>query len=199
MNILIFWYFVISMVRDAEPLQPWIEHAQIVPTSFEFSSEPTRFKGPAGGASFVWRVGRTPQGTDTLAAPPRSRISGRALALPAFLTRSLLFQPHSPELTPITEQSISVTAAWLRVHPQIRVVVAGFCDPLGSEQCTHELAEKRAVAVRQSLLKHGVLSSQIVGVRAWDKAGPVCEATTPSCQGVNRRARIFLAGSGLAD
>jgi outer membrane protein OmpA-like peptidoglycan-associated protein len=112
---------------------------------------------------------------------------------PRILKRALLFDPNSIDLTSESQKSLTLAAGWLQKHPVVRILVVGYCDPLGSEECTHDLAEGRAAGVRQHLAEYGVRSSQIVATRAWEKADPACEAATPTCQAMNRRARIFIA------
>jgi outer membrane protein OmpA-like peptidoglycan-associated protein len=119
-------------------------------------------------------------------------------AFPRILKQAVLFDPNSTDLTSESQQRLTLDAGWLQRHPEVRVFVVGFCDALGSEECTHDLAEGRAAGVRQFLAKHGVGSSQIVGGRGWEKADPLCEAATPTCQAMNRRARIFIAESTRA-
>jgi len=114
-------------------------------------------------------------------------------ALPRILKQTLLFDPNSIDLTSESQKSLTLDAGWLEKHPEVRIFVVGYCDPLGSEECTHELAEGRAAGVRQDLAKSGVHTSQIVAARGWEKADAVCEAATPTCQAMNRRARIFIA------
>jgi outer membrane protein OmpA-like peptidoglycan-associated protein len=116
-------------------------------------------------------------------------------AFPRILKQALLFDPNSIDLTSEGQKRLTLDAGWLQKHPEVRIFVAGYCDPLGSEECTHDLAEGRAGGVSQHLAKYGLRSSQIVAARGWEKAEPVCEAATPTCQAMNRRARIFIAGS----
>jgi outer membrane protein OmpA-like peptidoglycan-associated protein len=139
-------------------------------------------------------LGQSPSGIGSQAATTTTKGRDQTRAYPHFLKRSLLFEPNSVGFTSESERRLALDAGWLRMHPEIRTVVVGFCDPGGSEQCTHELAESRGNVVRQLLVKYGVGSSQIVAVRGWEKADPVCEAATPPCQEMNRRARIFIAG-----
>jgi outer membrane protein OmpA-like peptidoglycan-associated protein len=120
-------------------------------------------------------------------------------AFPHILKQSLLFDPNGVDLTSETQKRLTFDAGWLQRHPEVRVFVVGFCDPLGSEECTHDLAERRAAVVRQLLAKYGVRASQIVATKGWEKADPVCEAATPTCQAMNRRARIFIAGFGRTE
>jgi outer membrane protein OmpA-like peptidoglycan-associated protein len=115
--------------------------------------------------------------------------------LAPFLHCGLLFYPQSLELTPASEECLRVDAGWVKGHPKVRIVTVGFCDTLGSETCTHELAEKRGAVVKEILLNDGVDSWQVVAVKGWDQAAPTCEAVTPRCQEMNRRARIFVASS----
>jgi outer membrane protein OmpA-like peptidoglycan-associated protein len=119
-------------------------------------------------------------------------------APPRLLEQALLFDPSSTALTSESQKKLTLDAGWLQKHPEVRIFVVGFCDPLGSEECTHELAEGRAAGVRGHLEKYGVRSSQIVAARGWEKADPVCKAATSACQAMNRRARIFIAESALA-
>jgi len=140
---------------------------------------------PVGGSQLGKRAGAP--------ARPHSK-HNRARGIPGFLLRSLLFQPKSPVLTSASARGLLLDAAWLRKHPEVRILVAGFCDPLGSEECTHELAEQRGAAVKEFLVEAGVNSSQIVGVKGWENAEPICESPMPNCQEMNRRARVFVAG-----
>lgn len=162
-----------------------------------FSPQPYRtpknaqWRGGASVESFTLGDDRARIGKGAGLTPPPKKS-----AYPPFLRRSLLFHPGSLDLTSESEKRLQIDAGWLREHPKTRVVVVGFCDKLGSEDCTHELAERRGTAVKQNLVKQGVDSIQIGAVKGWEKADPVCEATTASCQEMNRRARIFIVGPG---
>jgi len=128
-------------------------------------------------------------GTSPTNAPNHTR------AFPRILKETLLFDSNSIDLTSESQKSLTLDAGWLQKHPEVRIFVVGYCDPLGSEECTHNLAEGRAAGVRQHLAKSGVRTSRIVAARGWEKADPVCEAATLTCQAMNRRARIFIAES----
>jgi outer membrane protein OmpA-like peptidoglycan-associated protein len=150
-------------------------------------------RGMSAGAG-IPAMGENPSGLGSEAAATPTKRREQRRAYPHFLKRSVLFEPNSLSLTSESEKRLALDAVWLRMHPEIRTVVVGFCDTLGSEECTHELAEQRGVAVKQFLLEAGVDSPQIVGVKGWEKAEPICESPTPNCQEMNRRARIFVAG-----
>ena len=136
----------------------------------------------------------------TLAAAKPSRPASRrnpvGILEPPFLRKAFLFGPDSTELSEEGQNTINGVSSWLGEHPEVRVLIVGFCDPSGSEACTHALAERRGSVLEELLVKHGNVSAQIVGAKGWEKADPVCAAATPACQAMNRRARIFIAGLG---
>lgn len=135
-----------------------------------------------------------PKLTDTkISEPARSNSDG----VP-FLKQSLLFAPNSVELGRESRNSIKRIASWLGEHRKVRVLIVGFCDPSGSEDCTHTLAERRSTAVEQLLLKYGTNPAQITAAKGWEKAYPVCAVANTACQAVNRRARIFITDLGSA-
>ena len=115
--------------------------------------------------------------------------------LPAFVKQAILFPSDSALLDLTSQQELLQIAGWLRQHRQIRVLVVGFCDPLGSESCTHLLAAQRAGEVGRFLLSEGVDTSRIMAMAGWEKADPVCRGETPGCQQQNRRARVFVSFS----
>jgi outer membrane protein OmpA-like peptidoglycan-associated protein len=163
-----------------------------LPSAKQYQGGMRRRRGTSAGVG-IPALGQRPSG---IGSHTKGRDQTRAY--PHFLKRSLLFEPNSVGITSETERRLALDAGWLRRHPKVQTVVVGFCDTLGSEEGTHELAESRGNVVRQLLVKYGVGSSQIVAVRGWEKADPVCEAATPRCQEMNRKARIFIAGFNSA-
>lgn len=135
-----------------------------------------------------------PEPAGSTRSNPGSQPNSVGIREPSFLKHVLLFGPDSAELSPESVCAVKQAASWLREHREVRILIVGFCDPSGSEDCTHALAERRGTVVEQLLVKYGSGSSQIVAAKGWERAGPVCSAATPACQATNRRARIFIAG-----
>ena len=128
----------------------------------------------------------------------RAEANGRPTdpALDDFSTTRLLFLPGKCALTSESLNDLRRAATWLQRRRGIRVLVAGFCDPLGSDDCTHDLGQRRSVTVQELLVKYGVAPSQIIAAKGWEGADPVCEEATTACQQLNRRVRIFIARAG---
>jgi outer membrane protein OmpA-like peptidoglycan-associated protein len=105
----------------------------------------------------------------------------------------LLFASNSLNLTARNRKSLECAAAWLREHPEDRILIVGYCDDSGSEACTAELAGHRAQVVRQFLLSLGTRADQIAGVKGWKNVDRACRAGVPECQRQNRSVRLFAA------
>jgi len=117
------------------------------------------------------------------------------ISRPPFLRHPIQFGPNSLELTVAGRNTLKRAAAWLRQHPEARILIVGSCDPVGSETCTHTLAEARGSVVQKFLGGAGIDSDQIVGVKGWDNLDQSCQTSDIECQQFNRSVRIFMASS----
>ncbi len=147
----------------------------------------------SSAAMFAMGQGQSANGSTATVVSTKER--NQAAVFPSLFRRTLIFKPNGLGLTSKSEQNLQADARWLRAHPDTQIIVIGFCDPSGSEECGHELAERRGARVRELLVKDGVRPLQIVKVKGWENTEPACAAATPRCQEMNRRARIFVAGS----
>lgn len=127
-------------------------------------------------------VGREPRAGGMPSAPS-----------PPFLRRPFLFDVSSDALSAENLKLLRQTAGWLRRHPERRVLIIGFCDPLGSETCTERLAYRRGMALKKTLLRFSVGREQIVAVKAWGREPQDCRKRNHMCQSTNRSAQIFIA------
>jgi outer membrane protein OmpA-like peptidoglycan-associated protein len=128
-------------------------------------------------------------GTPDKATGARSKAL-RAAALPK---GRLLFASNSLKLPARNRKSLECATAWLRQHPEDRVLIVGYCDDSGSEACTAALAQRRAEVVQQFLLSLGTRTEQIAGIKGWENLNGLCRAGVTECQRQNRSARLFVA------
>lgn len=68
-----------------------------------------------------------------------------------------------------------------------KIVIEGYCDERGSEAYNKKLGKKRAAAVKQYFVKHGVKASKI-RVMSYGEAMPVDPGHTEEAWAKNRRA-----------
>lgn len=86
---------------------------------------------------------------------------------------------------------ISNMGSYLKDHPNLFIVIEGFCDERGAEAYNLSLGAKRANGVRQLLVKKGAHPEQIHTV-SYGKEQPVDIRHSPDAWAKNRRAEFKL-------
>ena len=86
---------------------------------------------------------------------------------------------------------LSADASWLASHPDIRVVIGGYCDERGSNEYNIALGQNRADAAKNALVTAGVAANRI-RVVSYGKEKPFCSESTEECWQQNRRAGFTL-------
>jgi peptidoglycan-associated lipoprotein len=89
------------------------------------------------------------------------------------------------------QTTLARDAAWLVSHPDIKVVIGGYCDERGSNEYNLALGQNRADAAKNSLVTAGVAATHI-RVISYGKEKPFCSESTEECWQQNRRAGFTL-------
>ncbi len=105
--------------------------------------------------------------------------------------QDLFFDYDSYDIRPDASGTVTSNASWLNAHPNVRVVIGGYCDDRGSTEYNIALGENRANAVKAALVKAGVSSSRL-RVVSYGKEKQFCTEETESCWQQNRRAAFSL-------
>ena len=116
------------------------------------------------------------------APPPGTKIE--TLAGPYFAF-------NRAELTPEGRTRLEAVVTVLGRHPTVRVLVEGHTDAIGSDAYNLRLSERRAAAVRDYLVEHGVEATRI-DVRGAGKAAPIASNATEAGRAQNRRVEITV-------
>ena len=82
-------------------------------------------------------------------------------------------------------------ASFLVSHPDIKVVIGGYCDERGSNEYNLGLGQNRADAAKNALVAAGVAADRI-RVVSYGKEKPFCSESTEECWQQNRRAGFAL-------
>jgi peptidoglycan-associated lipoprotein len=101
------------------------------------------------------------------------------------------FDYDSYELRPDAQASTVKAASYLVAHPDIRVVIGGYCDDRGSAEYNLALGENRANAAKTALVSAGVAAARI-RVVSYGKEKQFCTEETDTCWQENRRAQFSL-------
>jgi len=101
------------------------------------------------------------------------------------------FDYDSYDLRPDAQAAAVKAAAYLVAHPDIRIVIGGYCDDRGSAEYNLALGENRANAAKSALVSAGVAASRI-RVISYGKEKQFCTEETETCWQENRRAQFSL-------
>jgi peptidoglycan-associated lipoprotein len=105
--------------------------------------------------------------------------------------KDMFFDYDSYELRPDATAAASNAAAYLSAHPNIRVVIGGYCDDRGSAEYNLALGENRANSAKSALVTAGIPASRI-RVVSYGKEKQFCSEETESCWQENRRAQFSI-------
>jgi outer membrane protein OmpA-like peptidoglycan-associated protein len=130
---------------------------------------------------------------DQLKAKPTPR--GLVLTL-----GDVLFDTGRAQLNSGSARKLDQLAQFLTDHPERRVQIDGFTDSVGTESYNQDLSQRRADAVKTSLVARGIDSSRI-SVQGYGKGFPVADNTDSGGRQLNRRVEVVIgddSGSAIA-
>jgi peptidoglycan-associated lipoprotein len=105
--------------------------------------------------------------------------------------KDLFFDYDSYDIRSGDESSVTAAAQYLAAHPDIKVLIAGYCDDRGSAEYNITLGENRANAAKQALVAAGVNTGRL-RVVSYGKERQFCTDETESCWQQNRRAQFTV-------
>jgi peptidoglycan-associated lipoprotein len=141
-------------------------------------------KGPGGVQESDARVTVVSAAAEQPASTGDADLSGSAAN-----RLDIFFDLDDYSIRPDQLTTIQTDAQFLKEHAEMRIVVEGHCDEMGSTEYNLALGDKRATQVRAALEKAGIASARIRSV-SYGKELPVCGEQTESCWRMNRRAHI---------
>jgi peptidoglycan-associated lipoprotein len=91
------------------------------------------------------------------------------------------------------EPVLSNQAAWLQRYPDVRVRIEGNCDERGTREYNFALGARRADAVRQFLVNHGVSGGRIATI-SYGKEQPLDPGHDETAWAKDRNAHTAIVG-----
>lgn len=121
---------------------------------------------------------------DQLKATPTPR--GLVLTL-----GDVLFDTGKAQLNSGSSRKLDQLAQFLADHPERRVQIDGFTDSVGTDSYNQDLSQRRADAVKSSLMTRGIDSSRI-GSQGYGKEFPVANNVDSGGRQLNRRVEVVI-------
>jgi peptidoglycan-associated lipoprotein len=87
--------------------------------------------------------------------------------------------------------TLSQDAAYLANHPNVKIVIGGYCDERGSDEYNLALGQSRASDTEKAMVNDGIEASRI-RVISYGKEKPFCSEATENCWQKNRRAGFAM-------
>lgn len=141
-------------------------------------------QGPGGKESASARV------TVTVPAPPPAAPAGPSEdELFAQNVRDIHFDFDTADIRQDEQSVIDRDAVFLSQHSTISFTIEGHCDERGSIEYNLALGDKRANAVKDTLVAAGVSSANVKTI-SYGKEKPVCNEHDESCWHQNRRGHF---------
>lgn len=142
------------------------------------------------------RVPQVPVGGSTTgldSANSRPKIADEKVTDEAFhaAVMDMFFDYDSYDLRPDAQSSAAQAAAYLLQHPDVRLLIGGYCDERGSAEYNLALGENRANSARTGLINAGVATSRI-RIISYGKEKQFCTEANETCYQENRRAQFTI-------
>ena len=164
-----------------------------VPTSGVKSVTPTAStsyhlvaRGEGGTADATARV--------TVNAPPAVQVPTNTMSAEEEFranVHDIFFDYDTADIRTDAQATLSQDAAYLNSHPDVKIVLGGYCDERGSNEYNLALGQNRAESARNALVNAGVAATRI-RVISYGKEKPFCTESTEECWQQNRRAGFTM-------
>ena len=105
--------------------------------------------------------------------------------------QDIFFDYDTDAIRSDAQATLSQDASYLASHPEIRIVVGGYCDERGSDENNLALGQKRADAAKNALVTAGVAATRIREI-SYGKEKPFCTESNEACWQQNRRAGFTI-------
>jgi peptidoglycan-associated lipoprotein len=139
-------------------------------------------QGPGGTADATARV--------TVNAPPAVVVPSTTMSAEQEFksnVQDIFYDYDTYDIRNDAEATLSHDASYLVSHPDVKVVIGGYCDERGSNEYNLALGQNRADAAKNALVAAGVAANRI-RVVSYGKEKPFCTESTEECWQQNRRA-----------
>ena len=112
----------------------------------------------------------------------------------------VLFDSGAARLKPGADRRMDQLAQFLNEYPDRRVEIDGYTDSVGAAAYNDDLSQRRADAVKSTLVARGVNTSRIA-TQGYGKAYPVATNGDSGGRQLNRRVEVVIGaqdGSAIA-
>ena len=107
------------------------------------------------------------------------------------------FDLNKSKLSEKEMETIKANAEWLKDQPPFLVKIVGFADSRGSAKKNERLAQRRALAVKESYAALEI-DPERISIAGRGAEDPACVPVTETCLALGRRAETLIEDKSLA-
>jgi OOP family OmpA-OmpF porin len=104
----------------------------------------------------------------------------------------VLFDFDSADIKPEAHQLLDEVVTILKKNPELKGVIEGHTDSIGSEAYNQGLSERRAQAIDKYIEEHGIASDRYT-VKGYGESKPIASNDTEEGRQENRRVELRRA------
>jgi peptidoglycan-associated lipoprotein len=108
-----------------------------------------------------------------------------------FVYEDIFFKKNKYRLTEQAAQELEWKTDWLEAHPDVKVLIEGYCDEGGSAEDNLALGARRAGEVESFFLRRGIARERL-SVISYGKERPIATGDTEEARAKNRRVRTQI-------
>lgn len=130
----------------------------------------------------------------TVNAPPAVVVPSNTMTAEqefAANVQDIFFDYDTDAIRSDAQATLSKDAGYLASHPDVKIVLGGYCDERGSDEYNLALGQRRADSAKNALVTAGVAATRI-RVISYGKEKPFCSESTEECWQQNRRAGFSM-------
>ena len=105
--------------------------------------------------------------------------------------QDIFFDYDNYDIRTDAQSTLAKDADFLVKHPDIKIVIGGYCDERGSDEYNIVLGQNRAQATKTALVTAGIAADRI-RVISYGKEKPFCTESNEECWQLNRRAGFSI-------
>ena len=151
---------------------------------------PGAAKAPA--TSIAQPAPKTAEVPVTRPAPPAETPMKPAPAVATLPLKDIFFNFDDATILAGQKMGLNRDFAWLKAHPDVKVVISGNCDERGTEEYNLALGERRAETAKNYLVAEGISADQISTI-SYGKDRPFVLGHDESAWSLNRRDHFTVA------
>lgn len=129
-------------------------------------------------------------GPDSIPEGPGGEFAPESRTIPEL--PPILFEFDQFALTDQAKAGLPVHATFLAQNPELRVVLRGHTDDSGTEEYNLSLGSRRALAVRDWLIREGGIAAERLTTVSFGELLPASDLQTTQARAQNRRVEFFV-------